>query len=199
MDIVIMLHLWKLLATVLQTIQTMKMKDGDDYLILKCPACHKINIVTCFWHQGMEDESEESYERLYPIDKDVPLGLPPSILKMYEAAQKVQKISVDAYAILMRKVLEGVCIENNAKGKVLAEKLKDLASKNEIPEKLVKVTEGLKDFGNIGAHPGIGQLDEKQISILEALVKAILEYIYSAPHLADLAEKQLKKIKVKKE
>ena len=39
----------------------------------------------------------------------------------------------------------------------------------------------------------------EEIPILNALSKAILEYIYSAPYLATLAEKQLEKVKSKKQ
>ena len=76
--------------------------------------------------------------------------------------------------------------------------LQDLANKNEIPNKLVDVAKGLKDFGNIGAHAGIGELTKKEIPIVEMLTRAILEYIYTAPYLATLAENKLKSIKGKK-
>lgn len=80
----------------------------------------------------------------------------------------------------------------------MAAKVKDLASKGDIPNNLVKVALGLKNFGNIGAHAGIGELSTKEIPIAEALCKAILEYIYSAPYLANLAEAKLKAIKTAK-
>ena len=75
--------------------------------------------------------------------------------------------------------------------------LKDLSNRNEIPEELVDVAKGLKDLGNLGAHAGIGEMSEKEIPILKALSRAILEYIYSAPYLASIAEKKLKDLKSK--
>jgi hypothetical protein len=172
--------------------------SGTIYSILECPACHKINIVNYFWHDSMESEDEVSYKFLYPINSKHPLGLPDKILSTYNAAEKVKTIDVNAYAILMRRMLELVCIDRKAKQGTLAVMLKDLADKNEIPLKLVNVAKGLKDFGNIGAHASIGELSEKEIPILNALSKAILEYIYSAPYLATLAEKQLEKVKRKR-
>lgn len=79
----------------------------------------------------------------------------------------------------------------------LASMLKELADKNEIPQKLVKIASGLKDFGNIGAHAGSGELTQKEIPIVNALCIAILEYIYSAPYLATIAEDKLNSIKNK--
>lgn len=35
-------------------------------------------------------------------------------------------------------------------------RLKDIDDKNEIPQKLVKVAEGLKNFDNVGAHTSVG-------------------------------------------
>ena len=172
--------------------------SGTIYSVLECPACSKINIVNYFWHDNMESEDEVDYEFLYPISDKYPLGLPDNILSTYKAAEKVKSIDVNAYAILMRRMLELVCIDRNAKQGTLASMLKDLADKNEIPQKLVNVAKGLKDFGNIGAHAGIGELSEKEIPIINALSKAILEYIYSAPYLATLAEKQLERVKKKK-
>lgn len=173
-------------------------QHGTYYDVLRCPACNKPNIVCYGWHDGMESEDEVNYEFLYPLDKSIPLGLPSNILSTYKAAEKVKTIDVNAYAILMRRLLELVCIDRNATGKTLALMLKDLANRNEIPDKLVQVANGLKNFGNIGAHAGIGELSEKEIPIVNALTKAILEYIYSAPYLATVAENKLNSIKTKK-
>ena len=170
---------------------------GVNYSILKCPACEKINIVSYEWHDGIESDDEISYNFLYPQNPKYPIGLPEEILTAFKAAEKVKSIDVNAYAILMRRLLELVCLDRNAKSGTLASMLKELADKNEIPEKLVKVAVGLKDFGNIGAHAGSGNLTEKEIPIVNALCSAILEYVYSAPHLATVAENKLKSIKTK--
>lgn len=170
---------------------------GTHYGVLKCPACAKINIVSYYWHDGIESEDEILYEFLYPKNSEYPIGLPEKILVAFKAAEKVKPIDVNAYAILMRRLLELVCLDRNAKSGTLASMLTELASKNEIPNKLVKVALGLKDFGNIGAHAGSGELTEKEIPIVNALCNAILEYVYSAPHLATIAESKLNAIKSK--
>lgn len=173
-------------------------ESGTIYSVLECPACKKKNIICYGWHDGMESDDEVTYEVLFPKDKNIPIGLPATILKAYQAAEKIKTIDVNGYVILLRRLLELVCIDRNATGDTLALMLKDLANRNEIPDKLVKVAKGLKDFGNIGAHAGIGELSENEIPIVATLCKAILEYIYSAPHLATIAENKLKAIKTKK-
>lgn len=170
-------------------------ETGTHYSVLKCPACEKINIVSYDWHDGMESDDEISYDFLYPQNVNYPIGLPEKILTAYKAAEKVKSIDVNAYSILMRRLLELVCLDRGAKVGTLAAMLKELADKNEIPDKLVKVATGLKDFGNIGAHAGSGELTEKEIPIVNALCSAILEYVYSAPYLATIAENKLTTIK----
>ena len=171
---------------------------GIYYSVLKCPACQKINIVSYTWYDGIESEDEISYDFLYPQNASYPIGLPEKILTAFKAAEKVKSIDVNAYAILMRRLLELVCLDRSATSGTLASMLKELANKKEIPDKLVKVASGLKDFGNIGAHAGSGELTEQEIPIVNALCIAILEYVYSAPHLATIVETKLNAIKTKK-
>ncbi len=164
------------------------------FAVLICPACKKKNIVEYYWNDFMESDDDLTYTVLYPADRDFPIGLPDSIGPAFRAAEKVRFIDVNAYAILMRRLLELVCLDRKAKGKTLALMLNDLATKKEIPDKLVKVAGGLRIFGNIGAHAGAGELSENEIPIVFSLTRAILEYIYSAPYLAKLAEEKLKEI-----
>lgn len=172
--------------------------QGDYYDVLICPACKKETIVKYHWHDLMDSENDVLYKLIYPINRNMPIGLPKKIKSAYEATEKVKTIDVNAYAILMRRLLELICLDRKSTSGTLAQMLSDLASKNEIPIKLVDVAKGLKNFGNIGAHAGSGDLSEKEIPIVNALTKAILEYIYSAPHLATLAENKLKEIKTKR-
>tara|TARA_R110002111_G_scaffold186936_2_gene252679 strand:- start:1414 stop:1851 length:438 start_codon:yes stop_codon:yes gene_type:complete len=145
----------------------------------------------------MEPDEEIEYEILFPKDDKIPSGLPIKILNALKAAEKVKTIDVNAYAILLRRLLELVCLDRDASGDTLAQMLNDLAKKGEIPVKLVKVAKGLKDLGNVGAHASIGELSENETPIIKALTSAILEYIYSAPKLAEIAEEKLKSIKLK--
>lgn len=170
---------------------------GTMYNVLECPACKKAIIISYGWDAGMESEEDVKYKILYPIDKNIPIGLPVNIQKAFKAAEKIKTVDVNAYVILLRRLLELVCIDRKAKGATLALMLKDLSDRNEIPEKLVKVAKGLKDFGNMGAHAGIGELSEKEVPIVATLCTAILEYIYSAPFLATIAEDKLNAIKSK--
>ncbi len=170
-------------------------EDGDLYSILECPACHKITVAVSSWHDGIESESEISYKVLYPSEEKLPIGLPDKIKKGYESAQKVKSIDANAYAVLMRRNLELICEDRKAEGDNLYKKLENLAAKHDIPHNLVDVAHGLRNLGNVGAHPLLGELSEKEIPILSALINAILEYVYSAPHLAQTARIKFDQLK----
>ncbi len=170
---------------------------GTYYDVLTCPSCKNENIVKYYWADYLESEEDLTYEFLYPIKTNIPMGLPIEIKKGFIAAQTVKFIDASAYALLIRRLLELICFDRNANGEKLYQKLEDLVSKNEIPEKLVKIADGLRLFGNIGAHEKDGTLSEKELPILTDMIISILEYIYSAPYLASMAESKLNALKLK--
>jgi hypothetical protein len=183
-----------------QTVNRIDEKTGQTweeakcYELLECPACSEVELRRYHWDEFMEP-CDVRFLTLYPSALQVPIGLPSEIQQEYVAALKVRKFSPNAYAILMGRVLDMVCEDRNAKGNFLGNKLADLAARNEIPTKLVSVANSLKDLRNFGAHANLGTLTTNEIPILEELAKAILEYVYSAPHLADQAEKALQRLK----
>lgn len=168
------------------------------YQILVCPACYNVTFRKYFWHDLAIDPSEIQFEILYPLSKEKPLGLPGNIYKSLEAATKVRNVDANAYAVLIRRVLELLCIDRKASGKDLNDKLADLSKKGEIPDKLVGVAKNLRLIGNIGAHATLGELSDAEVPILDNLCKAILEYVYTAPFLAEQAEKKVKQLKKQK-
>jgi len=138
-----------------------------------------------------------AYNILYPQNIIYPNGLPGKILSIFKEADSVKNISVTSYAFLMRKLLEEVCLDLGAKGDKLDEKLNDLAKNNIIPQRLKDVSHKLRLIGNAATHSGNMELSKKEIPIVNALCRAILEYIYSVPLLVSFAEEKLKKLKKK--
>lgn len=166
------------------------------YEVLQCPACNEVTIRTYTWVDHMEeDEVAVPFTYLYPQNRKVPDGLPQEIKKSYELAQKVRTVDANAYAVLVGRVLELVCADQNAEGRDLYHKLSDLANKGIIPSKLVDVAQKLRDLRNVGAHAVLGELTQEEIPVLDDLINALLEYVYSAPHLVQRAESKLKRIK----
>lgn len=170
---------------------------GNVYELLRCPACDGVTLRSYYWHDMAMDPSEIEFKTLYPSGVDRPVGLPDLLARAFDAAQKVRNIDANAYGVLLGRLLELVCRDRNATGKHLAGKLGDLASKGEIPDKLVGVANGLKDLRNVGAHATLGELSAGEVPILDQLCRAILEYVYSAPFIAQQAETLLQQLKDK--
>lgn len=157
----------------------------DRYYIYLCPACERVRLAVVFDSPADEPDKEE---QLYPPARIRVGGLPPDISRALLAAEKVRKIDSNAFGVLLRRVLELVCIDRGADGPSLNDQLADLARKDEIPKKLVKVAASLRQLGNVGAHASLGDLRDQDVPVLDALCQAILDYVYTAPHLAQLAE-----------
>lgn len=174
----------------------MSWDEGWVYQLLHCPACQQVMLRRYYWHEGMYDPEEGvEFETLFPADNRKPLGLPEHISRALEAAHKVKNIDANSFAVLLGRVLEMVCEDRDAEGDTLHKQLADLAKKNEIPEKLVGVADGLRHLRNVGAHASIGELTENEIPILDDLARAVIEYVYTAPHLAEEAKRRLEGLK----
>ena len=169
---------------------------GYHYELLLCLACKEVTLRKYFYADYLDPE-DITVEILYPSTGLRLSGLPHQIQQAYEKALKVRPIDANAYAVHIGRILEMVCEDRKATGKDLYNKLNDLATKGEIPTKLVGVANSLRHLRNVGAHASLGELTRDDIPILDDLCKAILEYVYSAPYLVEKAEQQLNRLKKK--
>jgi hypothetical protein len=170
-------------------------ETGTIYDLLVCPACRAVSLRSYFWHDAMDSEAEIKPTILYPSSARMPLGLPPTIEKAYIAALRVRPIDSNAFGVLIGRVIDLVCADRSAQGKFLSQKLADLAKKGEIPEKLVGVSTSLTKLRNVGAHAELGELTEEEVPIVDALCRALLDYLYTAPFLAQRAEDRVAQLK----
>ncbi|MEP0956469.1 DUF4145 domain-containing protein [Leptolyngbya sp. FACHB-1515] len=177
-------------------------EEGYCYQLLLCLACSEVTLRRYFYREYYEfqeyDEFEDvTFETLYPSSNFRLSGLPDRIQHSYEVSLKVRPIDPNAYAVLLGRILEMVCEDRKASGNSLQKKLEDLAVKREIPDRLVAVAHNLRQLRNVGAHASLVELTRDEVPILDDLCKAILEYVYTIPHLIDKAEQRLKRLKEK--
>jgi hypothetical protein len=172
---------------------TMEWSEGNVYEILTCPACDGVTFQRGYFHDQFPDEWQPVV--LYPTEAKKVDGLPAQIERAYAAASAVKGIDAHAFAVLVRRLLEMICLEKGAQGRSLFEQLKFLAQTGVIPQQLSDIANGLRNFGNIGAHAAGVQLSENEVPVIDALCRAILEYVYGAPHLVALAQQTLDRVK----
>ena len=164
---------------------------GPVHELMICPACKRVTLRRYQWHDHF-DPDDIDIEIVYPVDiSGAPIGLPPAILQEFEAAPHVRSVSPNAYGVLLGRLLELVCNDRGADKGKLGARLKELSTRDEIPERLVQVAEKLQELRQVGAHAWVGELSPAEVPILDSLCRAILEYVYSAPHLVEQAEARL--------
>ena len=88
-------------------------------------------------------------------------------------------------------MLDLICDDRQASGETLYDRIEQLAERGEIPPKLRELSHKLRKLRNMGAHADIGSLDSSDVPLLEALCKAILLYVYTAPALIGAAQQRL--------
>jgi hypothetical protein len=86
-----------------------------------------------------------------------------------------------------------VCQDKKAEGDKLGSQIGDLAEKNILPREIINLARKLNRLRVFGAHAKEGDLNAKDVPIMERLIKVILEYIYSTPHIIKKAEKAIHK------
>ena len=172
--------------------------EGPFWEILECTACNRVLLREGRWHEFIHADTGPEYEILYPNGTEQIRGLPTNIAKSYAAAQRVKAIDSNAFAVLLGRVLELVCIDKKAEGRSLFERLKEIANKGIMPQQLAEMANALRQLRNIGAHADLGELTASEVPILEDLSRAILEYIYSAPALVQLVQSKIDAYKPQK-
>jgi hypothetical protein len=173
---------------------------GYVWELLLCPVCSGVNLRQVDVHWGAEPEIGKRAARVvYPSTGKSLAGLPLAIDSAYQAALKVRHVDANAFAVLLRRVIEGVCLDRGASDRNLYEQLNDLAEKDEIPIQLAEMAHQLRLFGNIGAHFGEGALTSAEAALLDDLCGAILEYVYVAPGWLDKLKSKLEELKTEKD
>jgi hypothetical protein len=135
---------------------------------------------------------QDELNQVYPAIKNL-IGVPEQIQKAYSEAKKVKKISPLAFATLIRRALEYVCLEQEANGKDLDDKLKDLSTRGVIPDTLAKMSHAIRHYGNVGAHADDTNIGYTDAWIMDDFFTAVVEYVYIAPKKLKTAEERIHK------
>lgn len=132
---------------------------------------------------------------VYPsIEKNLE-GLPPRIATAYQKALKVRNVDSNAFAVMLGRVLDEVCLDKEASGENLYQRLAYLSANGTIPQQLADMAHQLRQLRNIGAHADLGDLTPAEIPVLGDLCEAILEYVYTAPALIQRGRARLDDLK----
>lgn len=162
-------------------IETDETFDFDvTYYLTKCKTCFKISL---FWDSEIQEMEGKLSEAVicYPRQNYFGEEVPNSIIQTYKDAIRTKKISPTAFAVMIRRGLEFLCIDKKAKGHNLYEQLEDLSKLGIIPRTLAEMGDTLRFLGNKSAHATNYKMELPEAEAMDDFFIAMLEYVYIAP------------------
>ena len=155
------------------------LEETFSYYLLSCPVCRNITL----YQRDADETMFGSYNDkiLYPknsIDLD---GVPNNIKSAFESAVRVESVSSEICLLSLRRTLEMIFKEKQAKGKNLAEMIKDLIAQGILPDALNDACWIIRVLGNEAAHANKSSVTKHDVEEVIGFVETIIDYIYSLP------------------
>ena len=156
--------------------------DGPAELItlVQCSLCAKAMLAAQgAFHDGWTDPI-----RLYPPQgAELSWHIPHQLISEHaEARRCFEAHAYTAAVVMVRRTLEGVCIEQGVtKKQPLIKSLEDLAKEGKLDDRLMKWAQELRVLGNQGAHytgKSVWRDDARDALLFS---EALLEYMYTLP------------------
>lgn len=148
------------------------------YTVFECGTCHDISL-----YDGPLPPGFDFATLVYPDRASLHESVPRSVASNFEEAKRIQNISPNAFAALVRRAVEAMCDDRGVPRGVLAKRLETLANKGEIPPVLAEITSVLRSLGNSGAHSTTQKVTVPMTWAMEEFFRAVAEYVYVAPFL----------------
>ncbi|SOD70173.1 protein of unknown function [Streptomyces sp. 1222.2] len=153
---------------------------GDLVTLAQCSECGCAMVVT------QSDDLEGRWSdpvRVYPPTSDQLSLMVPSKLRdeCEEARHCFTAKAYTATAVMVRRVLEGLCLDQGATAKPLINALKQLADDGKLDGRLLEWAQELRGLGNQGAHHTGAPVQKQDAHDALLLAEEILNYVYALP------------------
>lgn len=165
--------------------------DGESiYHIVVCPVCDEVMFVRAWaWHERVKP-----FVTLYPPTVEYSKDIPDEIVVAMKDAASVRQRSPNAYGVMAGRAIEKICRHMGCSGDRLVDNINELVRMGKVPDMLGSMAHKIRHFRNRGAHGGEGDLTSEEASVIEAILRVIVEYIYSGPALLDTAGRLASKL-----
>jgi hypothetical protein len=154
--------------------------DGSEppsiYTVFECATCHDISL-----YEHLEPLDFDGATLLYPKGDSLHKSVPLQVASNFSEAKRIQTVSPNAFAVLVRRALEAVCDDRKVPPGTLAKRLAALAKKGEIPPVLAEISSVLRSLGNSGAHNTNQRVTVPMTWAMDEFFRALVEYVYVAP------------------
>ena len=156
----------------------MKGNETTVWRILQCLVCSRPTFQEIY---SQEEWCAGNQKVLYPTSGRNLNPLPEVISRAYEAVLRARYVDPNACAVLAGRALEVMCNYEKVQGRVLADKLRNLADSGRIPQTLAAIASQIKQLRHTSAHAATDEVRKEDVPIILEFIEAILEYLYVAP------------------
>ena len=131
------------------------------------------------WTEPAEFDDSDERQRLWPqvptLAQDIPT---PIAREVIEARACFDAKLYTAAAVMVRRSLEGMCIEQGTKKGALFQALQELRDDGKIEGRLFDWAQALRVLGNQGAHFSEDSVSREDAADALSLAEALLNYVY---------------------
>jgi hypothetical protein len=160
--------------------------DGPfEYTLVQCSECGEVAVQMREYYHGRSDEDySEGFDTdvpkiFYPARRRLSFAIPDPLRQEFEEAQTC--FSAKAYtatAVMVRRILEGVCKENNVQERTLVKGLEKLRVQGLVDSAISEWADALRVLGNEGAHYTGRHVPRDDAEDALAFAEALLDHIY---------------------
>ncbi len=185
--------------------------DSDSYyydlqVVLFCPTCCHYNIINAYWdktygkldfcekYEDIYDADNVDESVLYPISSNILTQssvIPDEIFRSFKKSLDLKTVDEESCLVKLRKTLELICKNQNARGNNLSEMIRDLFENGILPKTLKSASTITRKLGNLGAHESDVQISSSELESDIKLVEYIIQYIYVLPNEIEKLEKRI--------
>jgi hypothetical protein len=148
-----------------------------EWSFVQCDKCHDVSLQRRVdWGGGFDADSPDL---TYPEQRSLSGDVPAALRREFTEAQTC--FSAKAYqatVVMVRRVLEGTCKENNVQERTLARSLQKMKDDGLIDGTLAEWVDALRVLGNEGAHYTGRQVSRDDAEDSLAFAEALLDHIY---------------------
>lgn len=166
-----------------------------EWNLYRCPVCMEVTLVHVWWDEFGDEWYLVDEMILYPAISINNKPIPENTRKRYEALLKVKNVDREQCIMGIRRVMESICKDKDAKGKDLKEKIIDLSNKGILPPKLGDMGHLLRVLGNSAAHADDVEFTDNIVNKAIDFISVILDYVYVIPNDIAILESEIEEMK----
>lgn len=151
---------------------------NEEYALLTCSRCGRVSLQ---YREDVDGNLSEGGNPVivYPAQPLLSWGIPGPLRREFEEARACFNAKAyEATVVMVRRVLEGACHENNVQERTLVKSLEKLRATGLIDPTIAEWADALRILGNEGAHYTGRHVPRDDAEDALAFAEALLDHIY---------------------